>query len=795
MSSLRLMFLVFFALALGAALGTFIENDFGSEVARKLVYYSWWYQSLLVLGLLNLLVVTYKTKLYRHFPRFVFHFSFFFILLGAVLTHFFGDDGVLKIREGSSKSTYYSNSQKQDIDLPFTLRLDDFKLERYYGSRSPSEYSSDVYITDKQSDEAFGFTISMNQTLSYKGYKFFQTFYDPDELGSILSVNRDPGVHVTYVGYFLLFLGLILNFFDKKSRFYTLLSKIRQTSLGLIFILGASSFAPLYANSPYIEAYLREHLQNSAQLSEAFSTLVVQSRMGRMKPFGTLSTEVLYKISGKNSLYGFDSTQILLGMFSRADIWQKVPLIRVKTPKLKKFIGIKERAQYASFADFFDDVKRYKLESKVQEALMLKPSKRGTFENDILKVDEKLNISFMVYKGLLFKLFPSQEQNVHTWMDFEQMWQSTTSNENTQIRKTSRQFIDAMFARDYENATLYTAQISQYQREFGNDIIPSVDEVKRELLLNKLMIFERLSLVYMLLALVLLFVSFGQIFNKKYFPQILSKYFFYIVLFLFAVHSFGLAARWLVSGHAPFSDTYESIVYIAWSCLLFSVLFLRKSLFALCASVLMAGIFMFVAHLGHIDAEITNLVPVLKSFWLSIHVSIITASYGFLALGAALGIMTLLLFVVRKRDPKIDAYIRHISDINELTLLIGLVLLVIGNFLGGIWANESWGRYWGWDPKETWAYISILIYAIILHLRLVAKLYSPYIFALLSSIGFASILMTYFGVNFYLAGMHSYATGDPVPIPAWVYWGSGFMALLIVFSYPNKNLKEKNEKD
>lgn len=209
----------------------------------------------------------------------------------------------------------------------------------------------------------------------------------------------------------------------------------------------------------------------------------------------------------------------------------------------------------------------------------------------------------------------------------------------------------------------------------------------------------------------------------------------------------------------------------------------------------MAGIFMFVAHLGHIDPEITNLVPVLKSFWLSIHVSIITASYGFLALAAALGIMTLLLFVVRKRDPKIDAYIKHISDINELTLLIGLVLLVIGNFLGGIWANESWGRYWGWDPKETWAYISILIYAIILHLRLVAKLYSPYIFALLSSIGFASILMTYFGVNFYLAGMHSYATGDPVPIPAWVYWGSGFMALLIVVSYPNKNLKEKNEKD
>ena len=252
----------------------------------------------------------------------------------------------------------------------------------------------------------------------------------------------------------------------------------------------------------------------------------------------------------------------------------------------------------------------------------------------------------------------------------------------------------------------------------------------------------------------------------------------------------------MVSGHAPFSDTYESIVYIAWSCLLFSVLFLRKSLFALAGSVMMAGIFMFVAHLGHIDPEITNLVPVLKSFWLSIHVSIITASYGFLALGCALGFITLILFMSRNASrPAIDLHIKQLTDINEITLIIGLSFLVIGNFLGGIWANESWGRYWGWDPKETWAYISIIIYAMVLHVRLIAKWYSPYLFAVLSLVSFASILMTYFGVNFYLAGMHSYATGDPVPIPLWVYVCSGVVLSLIVLSYPKKNLKEKNEEN
>jgi len=311
-----------------------------------------------------------------------------------------------------------------------------------------------------------------------------------------------------------------------------------------------------------------------------------------------------------------------------------------------------------------------------------------------------------------------------------------------------------------------------------------------EILFNKLMIFERLTLAYVLLGLLLLAVAFGRVFAPKTFTCKLNRPLFFIVATLFVVHTCGLVLRWYVSGHAPLSDTYESIVYIAWSCLLFCMFFLRASLFALSGSVMMAGIFMFVAHLGHIDPEITNLVPVLKSFWLSVHVSIITASYGFLALGCALGFFTLILFTC-KRSTQTIAIIKHLTSINEITLILGLSLLVIGNFLGGIWANESWGRYWGWDPKETWAYISILVYTIILHVRLIPKFYSHYLFAALSLLGFASILMTYFGVNFYLAGMHSYATGDPVPIPAWVYVCSAVVTGLIIMSYKNKNLKEE----
>jgi cytochrome c-type biogenesis protein CcsB len=231
------------------------------------------------------------------------------------------------------------------------------------------------------------------------------------------------------------------------------------------------------------------------------------------------------------------------------------------------------------------------------------------------------------------------------------------------------------------------------------------------------------------------------------------------------------------------------MIFIAFSAVIAGVFFFRKSIIAMSAAMMVAGIFIFSAYLGEIDPKITSLVPVLKSFWLSLHVSVITASYGFFGVGMLLGIFTLILFSLRNQKREhIDQHIQSINYINEVTLILGLSLLVIGNFLGGIWANESWGRYWGWDPKETWAYVSIIVYTIVLHMRLLKKYYSPYLFTVLSVVAFFSILMTYYGVNFYLAGLHSYATGDPVPIPSWVYYSVGSLLFLIVISYPKRKL-------
>ncbi|WP_333803569.1 cytochrome c biogenesis protein CcsA [Sulfurospirillum sp.] len=779
--------LLLFFLAVGAAVATFLENDFGTAFARHYVYNAIWYEMLLSIGALNLAIVLYRSSMISHRGKFVFHAAFILILIGSGLTRYLGVDGIMKIREGASSNVIFSTEKNSEITLPFALHLNKFELERYYGSRAPSAYNSDVRIQD--GNTTFDAHIYMNHTLSYKGYKFFQTFYDPDEKGTILSVTKDPGVEVTYVGYALLFLGLILNLLDPKSRFRKLITQVKSSTLIVAFLLFAQ--VPLFSHSEYVQNYLDEHQSKSKEVSDAFGKLVVQSRMGRMKPFDTLSQEVLYKLSGKNSLYNMDAMQVALGMLSHPSVWKKLPMIQTKTPKLRAFIGLPKDQKLASFEDFFEG-HRYKLDAELQKALALRPSQRGTFENDLIKVDERLSIAFMLYQGVLFKIFPQANDASHTWVAFEQMFAQLEGVEAEKLQESSTAFIGALFERNYAKALSYVGTFSEFQTKYGADIMPSYTHIKMEILFNKLMIFERLTLIYVLLGLVLLVVAFGRVFAPQKFPAKIDKVLFGIVATLFVIHTCGLALRWYVSGHAPLSDTYESIVYIAWSCLLFCMLFLRRSLFALSGSVMMSGIFMFVAHLGHIDPEITNLVPVLKSFWLSVHVSIITASYGFLALGCALGFFTLILFACKSSHQTI-ATIKHLTAINEITLILGLSLLVIGNFLGGVWANESWGRYWGWDPKETWAYISILVYTIILHVRLVPRLYSHYLFAVLSLLGFASILMTYFGVNFYLAGMHSYATGDPVPIPLWVYICNFVVALLIIISYKNRLLMKSSD--
>ena len=790
MSSYITMLVLLFILALAAAYGTFIENDFGNLYAREHIYTSVWYQTLLFIGSTNMVLVFLKHRIKLLRPAPIFHFSFILILIGAFVTHHFGIDGTMRIREGEKSNTIEIGNTK--LTTPFHIKLNDFELIRYPGSRAPSEFKSNVTVLDYTKNRQFDTDIYMNNTLIVDGYKFFQSSYDDDEKGTVLSVNKDPGVHITYIGYGILFLALILTLFDKKSRFRFLIREIKRMPIAsILFILSFSfysttTFSQETKYSDYLESYLSEHKNNSKELAKSFGRLIVQGPTGRMKPLDTQNREILNKLTGKNTWNGMTANQVVLGMVSRPELWKKVNIIRVKTPKLRKLLDVAPNQKLVSFSVFFDENNIFKLTKQTSEANKLPPSRRGTFERDIIQVDELLNIAFMSQRGMLLKVFPIPKDSANTWADMPTMFLEMN---DSNLKRNTATLLDVIYSRDYSKAQIYIDSIQNYQNTQGKNVMPSLNKIETELWYNKSALFFKLSIGYILLGLFLLVYSISSMFYNKMIHKKVKTFFTSIVLVLFITHTIGIALRWYIGGYAPISNTYETMIYIAYSSIFAGLVFFRRSFIALGSSLIMAGIFIFAAYLGEINPQITSLVPVLKSYWLSIHVSVITASYGFFGMSATLGIVTLFIFIIKNEQrTHLDKQIKNLTFLNEAVLILAIVLLTIGNFLGGIWANESWGRYWGWDPKETWTYISILIYTIVLHLRLIKKIYSHYLFNVSAVLAFYTILMTYYGVNFYLSGMHSYATGDPIPIPLWVYLTFAAITILIILAYRKRKL-------
>lgn len=666
--------------------------------------------------------------------------------------------------------------------LPFSLELIDFQLDRYPGSMSPSSYASEVKVIDKKNSVTMPYRIYMNHVLDYQGFRFFQSSYDKDELGTILSVNQDPGKIPTYIGYFLLFLGLLMNIVNSKSRFRKLAKSINQESmrqgvkaLSIILLFFTCMIVPntLQADNLAITQYDKTH-------ANYFGKIIVQSADGRMKPVDTLAHEVLNKVYQGYSYQGLTPNQVFLGMLTNPQIWQDEPMIKVFDKNLKKLIGINEEAKYATFNDFFEKVgqRKYKLARYAEEANRKKPANRNRFDKDVIKVDERLNICYYVYTGEILRMIPKIGDRNKRWFTPKVALTNFPKEEAQAVQIILEKYFNGVTkglkSGDWREANKGVEHILSYQRQFANDILPSQNRIETEINFNNFQIFEKLTPIYLLAGFVLLIT----IFAKMLAPSINLKWIIRIVLGIIALsfiaHTIGLGMRWYISKHAPWSDAYESMIYIAWALTLSGILFSRKSPISLSLTAILTGVALFVAHLAWMDPQITNLVPVLKSYWLTIHVSVITASYGFLGLCSLLGFFTLVLFIIRnpknndKRSQEIDRNINEATKINEMAMILGLTLLTIGNFLGGVWANESWGRYWGWDAKETWALISILIYACVVHFRFIPKLNNQYAFAVASTFAYWSIIMTYFGVNFYLSGMHSYAAGDPIPIPIFI---------------------------
>ena len=690
------------------------------------------------------------------------------------------------------------------LSLPFGLKLLDFQLDRYPGSMSPASYASEVELIDKEKNINMPYRIYMNNILEHRGYRFFQSSYDQDEMGTILSVNNDPGTLPTYIGYFLLGLGMFWSLFSKENRFAQLSSRAKKASeqkaLGALLSLGLLfSVAPSYAED--LNPIIKTVLSFDKGHAKKFSELTIQDSSGRMKPLDTLSTEILAKIHrgssvkvGKESL---NANQVILGMMSKPNAYRELKIIRTKNEQINKLIGTKIDAQYASFSQFFEDPQNlngYKLAQYVDNAIRKEPKHRDLFDKAVLEVDERVNISYSVYSGALIKIWPKPNDLNNKWYPTVEALQTFQQEDALKIRNIAFEYFSALDSAissgKWDSANAAIDKIAEYQKFYGATVMPSDTRIKAEVLYNYANIFERIFPLYLLIGFALLIVSFIKILKPKMNINMFSKISLWTLTLLFFVHTFGIALRWYVAGHAPWSDGYESMIYISWATILAGFMFSKRSSMTMASTAVLTGLILFVAHLNWMNPQVTNLVPVLNSYWLSIHVAVITASYGFLGLGALLGFITILLFILKneKNDMHISLSIKELNSINEMSLMIGLAFLTLGNFLGGVWANESWGRYWGWDPKETWALVTILVYAVVVHLRFIKSIYSEFNYSVISLLSYTSVIMTYFGVNYYLAGMHSYAKGDPVPVPDFVPVTYAIIFILIAVAFRNRKL-------
>jgi len=601
-------------------------------------------------------------------------------------------------------------------------------------------------------------------------------------------------------------IGMLWTLFGRNSRFGLIRKKLKKLNAKtiplaiLIFLSTAFSMAAQNSSNRIDSLVATQGIDK--EHAAKFGRLLVQDLDGRIKPINTLASEFLRKLSGK-TYFRYESTtldanQVFLALHGNPRLWTEVPLIKIDRNKggnLYDSIPYHSN-DLVSFNDFIDPQKGYLLETHVEEANTKKPSERSEFDKEMLKVDERFNILFNIFSGNYLKIFPKRDDDTKTWYSHVHDFRDFNTEDGDFAKGILPQYFTeiekAKSSNDWTYAEDKLAYIQKYQEVLSKDIIPSKQLIEAELWYNHLNLYFWLFLLYFILGGILLFTAITRIFSKIKGIKTLFNALLFLIFLSFLLHTGNLILRWYVAQHAPWSNGYEMITFAAWSLMLIGLVFHKKSDFVVALATLFTGTLLFVSYLDWLSPEITNLMPVLKSYWLKIHVATIISSYAPLALSTLLGFMSLILMIIKNESNKkvIDIKIKELTYINELSMTIGLFVLAIGTFLGGVWANESWGRYWAWDPKETWALISVIVYAAVLHFHMIPGLKGKFTLNVASVFAFYTILMTSFGVNYYLTGLHSYATGDPVPIPKFVYVVTAIVIIISVGAY----VRQKKEK-
>lgn len=771
LSSYKATIILLLIYSVGLALATLVEKQMSSEAAKMLVYYSPLFIFLQFLLVLNFILLVLRKSWFRQkkWALLVIHFALVIIMAGALTTFLFGKEGQVHIREGERASEMVMHTSKgvKTEKLPFDLELVEFTLNRYPGSQSPSSYESELKI--HVDGEVMDARVFMNNVLDLKGYRFFQASYDQDEMGTVLSVNSDvAGRTITYSGYLLLMIGFIMMFAMPNSRFRKLLVQLKETreqvgkigSIVILLLIPVLCYGQVSAASGNVAETVEQNVV-PAEHAARFGSLPVQFR-GRVMPMNTFSSEVLRKIHKEQNFGSLNSDQFLLSLFALPRIWMSVPVIAVTNEEVRLRYNLPEK--YASYSHFFDEHGHYRLLAQLQEIHHRPVGERSSVDKELINLDERVNIMYQLINQNLPGIFPLPGDPAHTWYAPGDDLSHFQEKDSLFINQTFSWYLSevthSLRNGDWNKPDNVLEQIKAFQLDNDQASLINQDKLQAEVRYNGMNIFGWSRVGYLLLGGLLLLVVMMQLFKERPWLHYSALALTAAIVLVFIYHITGMGLRWYISGHAPWSNSYETMVYIAWATVLAGLIFGQKSTITLALATLFGGVILFVSGLNWMDPQINTLVPVLKSPWLMFHVAVIVAAYGFFGISFLLGITNLSLMAFTKNSLVVTYRIKELSIINNLSLLVGLALMTAGTFLGAVWANESWGRYWGWDPKETWALITVVVYAIVTHLHMVRKWNNPWIFNLLSVLAFSSVLMTFLGVNYFLSGMHSYGQTD-----------------------------------
>ena len=728
-------------LVLVMAAATWYEHLHGSAHAGFMFYNNVWFTLLWIFASTAGCYYIAVESLHKRVSVFLLHLSFLVILSGALTTRLTGKTGHVHLREDNPVEIFFDEWTRSIIVLPFSLSLKSFDVEYYPGTNSPANYISIVELSDAKTGERFEREISMNNILNYKGFRFYQSSFDEDRRGSILSVNHDTwGIVITYIGYYLLFLSMLLVLFDKRERFRFLLKKLAQKTA----LIAALLVIPWVANAS--EVLSVKNKDEAARLGRLWVDY-----HGRISPVQTLANDFTAKITGKHRYNDLSGEQFFFGWMFFYDEWRDIPMFRLKSKEMKGLAGTNDG--YARLSDFIDASGRNKLEPYYN--IMYSSGKTKGWLNEAVKLNDKFYLIEMLQNGSLLKIFPMhREDGKLQWFSPDMdMPMQADSMENMFVRHFLPLYHKAMQQGNATEAGMYVDDLLAFQQKKAADALPSNISLKAEILYNRLQIFSLLFRLCLTLGcLCLLFFTLG---DKLPLSNAKGQNLFFIALWaVFIIASVGLALRTCIGGRFPWSNTYETMLLMTWLSLLTGILMRRFSFLIIVFSFLLAGFTLLVAHIGAMNPYITPLVPVLVSPLLSIHVLTIMIAYG---LCGFMMLNSLTAFILLPLGAQKHAEIKRLKETSELLMFPATFLMGAGIFIGAIWANVSWGRYWGWDPKEVWALITFLLMGLTFHGKSLPWFRKPLFYHLFIVVIFLSVLMTYFGVNYLLGGRHSYA--------------------------------------